>query len=263
MNMKKTIDPNQPIILGLAGEAATGKTSVAEFIVPRAQVNTNSNGMTWDHIFFALPLYEMASAKRNIRGIREKDRQLYSLHSVIYDLFGGSPIGNVPDYEVLIDIVKKIYSLPFNVDDIKPRSFLQKSGDICREVDEDCFARWAIAKSHKLYRDYIRDESLYHESNSFCVIISDVRFINEAEFILKQDNGILVCFEASEEVRDARILERDGVHMTLEQKSHKSEQQISIIKEMASAVINTDSLTIAEQTKATINIVNEMMGIYA
>ena len=28
-----------PIILGLAGKAATGKTSVAEHIVPKAQIN--------------------------------------------------------------------------------------------------------------------------------------------------------------------------------------------------------------------------------
>jgi cytidylate kinase len=261
--MKKIIDPNQPIILGLAGAAATGKTSVAETLVPRAQINTISNGITWDHIFFALPLYEMASAKKNIRGLRERERQLYSLHSVIYDLFGGSPIGNVPDYDVLINIVKDIYSLPFNPEDIKPRSFLQKAGDVCREVDEDCFARWAIAKSHKLYREYIRNDSMYNESNPFCVIISDVRFVNEAQFILNQDNGILICFDASEEVRDSRILDRDGVHMTAEQKNHKSEQQIETIKEMASAIIDTDNLTIAQQTKETINIVNEMMGIYA
>lgn len=260
----KNYDPNEPIILGLAGKAATGKTSVAEAIVPKAQITTSNLNTEWDHIFFALPLYEMATVKRTILGLRQRDRQLYSLHSIIYDLFGGSPIGGVPDYEQLIQLVRDIYTLPIESEDRKPRSFLQKAGDLCRELDPDCFAKWAIAKAKSLYR--LHDNGSYdigQETSPLCVIISDVRFINEAEHILAQPNGILVCYEASDEVRDSRILKRDGVYMTDEQKSHKSEQQMDAIKELASLTINTDTLSVQDQTEATIKLINSFVGIYA
>ncbi len=260
--INKTYDPNQPIILGLAGKAATGKTSVAEKIVPKAQINVSHSDIVWDHIFFALPLYEMASIRRTIQGIRQRDRQLYSIHSIIYDLFGGTPIGNVPDYEELISLVKDIYSLPLG-EDRKPRSFLQKTGDLCRSVDEDCFAKWAINKSKTLHRDYIRSVSEDDSVSPFCTIISDVRFTNEAEHILSQPNGIIVCYEASDSVRDERIFNRDGVFMTDEQKNHKSELQIDQIKDMASLVVNTDDISVQEQTAKTIDVVHSMVGLYA
>jgi dephospho-CoA kinase len=262
--MMNTYNPNEPIILGLAGKAATGKTSVAEKIVPKAQLTVTDLNIEWDHIFFALPLYEMAAVKRTILGLRQRDRQLYSLHSIVYDLFGGSPIGGVPDYEDLISLVRDIYTLPIEHEDRKPRSFLQKAGDLCREVDPDCFAKWAINKSKSLYRKAL--EASYESSEEpspFCVIISDVRFVNEAEHILSQPNGMLVCYEASDEVRDNRILKRDGAYMTEEQKNHKSEHEIDAIKDMASLVVNTDSLSIQEQANLTISLVNSLVGIYA
>ena len=58
--MDKKYHKDYPIVIGLAGKAATGKTSVAEKIVPKAQINSVSNHIVWDHIFFALPLYELA-----------------------------------------------------------------------------------------------------------------------------------------------------------------------------------------------------------
>lgn len=263
-NMKNTYNVNEPIILGLAGKAATGKTSVAETIVPKAQINVANSNVEWDHIFFALPLYEMATVKRTIMGLRQRDRQLYSLHSIVYDLFGGSPIGSVPDYEQLIQLVRDIYSLPIESEDRKPRSFLQKAGDLCRELDADCFAKWAINKARSLYRQHDSDSySIGEETSPFCVIISDVRFVNEAQHILSQPNGMIVCYEASDEVRDARILKRDGIHMTDEQKSHKSEQQMDEIKDLASLVINTDNLSIQDQTDMTIQLINSLVSAYA
>lgn len=261
--INNNFDINQPIILGLAGKAATGKTSIAERIVPKAQVNVEHSNIIWDHIFFALPLYEMATIRRQIKGLREKDRQLYSLYNVLYELYGGSPIGNVPDWEDLVNLTRDIHSLPIEPDGMKPRSFLQGVGDLCRKIDEDCFARWAIAKSNSLYRSYVKDESLFHESNPFCVIISDVRFMNEAEWILKQQNGVVICFDASDEVRNERMLKRDGMPMTEEQMNHRSEKEIDLVKQMATHVINTDALNVEEQTTQTINVLNEMMGIYA
>lgn len=264
MGVMNNYDPTKPIILGLAGKAATGKTSVAEAIVPKAQISFSDSNIEWDHIFFALPLYEMATVKRTILGLRQRERQLYSLHSIVYDLFGGSPIGNMPDYESLIQLVRDIYTLPIDDEDRKPRSFLQKAGDLCREIDPDCFAKWAINKSKALYRkanDLSYDTG--QEVGPFCVIVSDVRFVNEAEHILAQPNGVVVCYEASDDIRDSRILKRDGIHMTDEQKSHKSEQQIDDIKKMSSLVMNTDNMSIQDQTSATVNVITSLVGMYA
>lgn len=255
-------DPTQPIILGLAGKAATGKTSVAEYLVPKAQINTINSNIVWDHLFFALPLYEMATIKTTIMGLRQADRQLYSLHSVVYDLFGGNPIGNIPEYDELINLVRSIYAMPVLEDGKKPRSFLQNVGDLCRNIDENCFVNWTINKAKSLYRNYAHGQD-NDEVLPFCVIISDVRFVNEAQGILDQPNGILVCYEASDLVRDERILRRDGVHMTEAQKNHKSEQQIDAIKSMSNLVINTDNLSIVDQSNKTIELVNSLVGVYA
>ena len=50
-----TFKKQQPIIIGLAGKAGSGKTSVAEAIVPKAGFESLRYGMKWDHIFYALP----------------------------------------------------------------------------------------------------------------------------------------------------------------------------------------------------------------
>lgn len=260
--INNNIDINQPIILGLAGKAATGKTSVAEFIVPKAQINVSYNDIVWDHIFFALPLYELASIKKKVKGVRQKDRQMYSIHEVLYDLYGGSPIGNVPPYDELINLTHQIYDLPIEDDDVKPRSFLQKAGDLCRAVDEDCFARWAITKSNKMFRSYV-DKHFYDGHNPFCVIVSDVRFLNEAEWILKQQNGIVVCFDADDSVRNERMMKRDGSVMTDMQKMHRSENEVELVKQISSVVIDTNEFSVEEQAKETIFQINKYIDIYA
>jgi len=70
MTMEKFRD-NQPIIIGLAGKAGSGKTSVAESIIPKGSLDATKFGYRWDHLFFALPLYEMYSIKKNIMGANE------------------------------------------------------------------------------------------------------------------------------------------------------------------------------------------------
>jgi hypothetical protein len=51
--------------------------------------------------------------------------------------------------------------------------------------------------------------------------------------------------------------------MTSAQMNHKSEQEIDLVKDMASAIINTDNLTIEEQTAETIKIVQALTDVYA
>lgn len=263
--MNKKFYKDQPIILGLAGKAATGKTSVAEAIVPKAQINAVNDHVVWDHIFFALPLYELVSIKSNIRGLRERERQLYAIHNTLYDLFGGSTLGNMPDYSDLTSLVHRIWQMPLP-SNTKPRTFLQTAGDLCREYDSECFAKWAIVKCIKNYRSYIREtESDEYESEvlPFCIIVSDVRFKNEADIILKQPNGIVVCYEASDEVRTERMLDRDGHLMTSAEMNHKSEQEIDMIRSMSSAIIDSSDLSVQEQTNKTIEVVNSFVKQYA
>jgi len=252
-----------PIIIGLAGKAATGKTSVAEKIVPKGSISVASDKMAWDHIFFALPLYELANIRKNIEGINKKNRQLFSIHQAIFDIYGGNATGSIPSYEEFVSLVSQIYSMPIEPEGIKPRTFLQTAGDLCRSYDEDCFSKWAIDKAKKLFRSYVNTD-LYEETESpMCVIISDVRFLNEAETILKQPNGIVICYEASDQTRNERLLKRDGRLMTEEQSLHKSEKQIDLIKEIADVIIHTDTLSIEEQVNKTVEFINNTIGQYA
>lgn len=248
--MKNFID-NQPIILGLSGKAGSGKTSVAESIIPKGAMETIKFGINWDHIFYALPLYEMASIKKNTIGYNENSRKLYALHEVLYDVYGGSPIGNMPDYDLLVSKVKQINDLSIEKEGIKPRTFLQKAGDICREYDPNCFSNWAIIKAVKLYRNYIKNQE---EENilPMCVIVSDVRYLNEAKNILKQPNGFVISFDADKETLEERLIKRDGKIMDQHQADHSSELETDLVKEIASAVINTNKMNLQEQVEATL-----------
>ena len=253
--MKKFVN-NQPIILGLSGKAGSGKTSVAESIIPKGSMETVKFGINWDHIFYALPLYEMASIKKNIIGFNEESRKLFSLHEVLYEVYGGSSIGNMPHYDTLIEKVKQIYNTPVEEEGIKPRTFLQKAGDICREYDENCFANWAIIKANKIYRNYLKNHD-EDNVNPLCIIVSDVRYLNEAKNILKQPNGFVISFDADKEILDQRILKRDGAIMSSEQSGHSSEMEAEEVKQVASAVIDTNNMNLEQQVAATL----ECLGI--
>jgi dephospho-CoA kinase len=254
---------NYPTIIGLAGKALTGKTSVANTIVPKARIANDDEDVVWDHIYFALPIYELASIKKNVIGNRSKIRQLYGIHDTVYDLFGKSPIANVPDYDKMFAIVNEIYNLPILLDGSKPRSFLQKVGDICREHNPTCFSEWAINKSRSLYSDYLRDLQFEENPKPFAVIISDVRFINEAEAIKNAPNGILVCYEASDSIREERMLKRDGSLMTEEQKNHLSELQIDQVAKISDIIINTNNLSIEEQASITKDFIKKEIFLNA
>jgi gluconate kinase len=263
MNVQKKYHPEYPIIIGLSGKAASGKTSVAEQIVPKARINNSDGHIIWDHIFFTLSLYEIATIKKTTLGFRQKDRQLFSIHEVLFDLFGGNALGNIPDYRHFIDIVEQLHNLAIEPEGIKPRSFLQKAGDLCRLYDPEIFAKWAIYKSTKMHRSIISSEGFQDNPKHVGIIISDVRFKNEADKILSQPNGMIIYFDASDEVRNERMMKRDGHLMTAEQSSHKSEKECDLVKEISSAIIVTDDLSIDEQTNKTLEIINEFINVYA
>ena len=253
----KTFDPDYPIILGLCGKAGTGKTSVAEYIVPNYSVKFTPQA-TWDHLFFAMPLYEMASIKRGTLGDLRADRVAYRIHDTLLDLFGASPMFGAPKYDELVTLVKDIATAPIPMDDeIKPRDFLQQTGIACRAIKETCFAEWAVKKVYSRMNT-LQDAQV--EDLPFIGIISDVRFVNEAEAIAKQPNGLVIKFEASEKVREKRLFERDGHHMTEEQKNHISERVELIDPANIYSVIDTDNLTIQEQAKIVEQTVLEYAG---
>ena len=255
----RNYDRNYPIIIGLAGKALTGKTSVADAIVPKARISTGDENINWDHIYFALPLYELASIKKNVIGNRSKVRQLYGIHDTVYDIFGKSPIGNVPDYDEMFNIVNKIYDMPIPDDGSKPRTFLQKAGDLCRAHNPTCFSEWAINKSRSLYMDYLREFQFDEEVAPFAVIISDVRYANEAKAIKGTPNGILICYEASDSVREERMIKRDGQLMTEAQRNHSSELEMDQVAELSDIIINTDSLSVQEQSNNTKDFIKGMV----
>jgi len=257
------INPNKPIIVGLAGKALTGKTSSAEAIVPKARIVSSEDHMVWDHIYFALPIYELASIKKMVTGSRASTRQLYAIHDTLYDLFGGSPISNVPPYEDMIQLVNNIFNLPIEPEGVKPRSFLQKAGDLCRSNYENCFADWAIGKAKSLHLEYLKSLGEDSYPSPFSVIISDVRMINEAEAIKNNENGILICYTASEDVRKERMIKRDGKLMTNEQLNHVSELQMDRVCELADLVMDTDEKTVGSQAALTVEFVRSVVGIYA
>jgi dephospho-CoA kinase len=244
---------SNPIIIGLSGRAGSGKTSVAEAIVPKGSFSTTKYGGMWDHIFFALPLYEMATSRTNIQGQNEVSRKKYAIHDTLFDLYGRSPIGSIPDYDDLVDRVNKIYNLPISNDGVKPRSFLQAAGDICRDGYADCFCKWAVYKSNKLHKEYINSLEEDEEEKPFYVIISDVRYPNEADAILSAPNGKLVFFDAEDATLNERLIKRDGRISSPEQAAHSSEQSSAIVKKMASIVISTDNMSIEDQVQFTLS----------
>jgi len=141
--MSKMYNPDYPIVVGLAGKAATGKTSVAETIVPKASFDKVRSGVYWDHIFFAMPLYELLSIRTKIEGANSQSRKLFAIHETLYDLYGNSTLGDMPNYYSFISLVDNINREPIDLNGAKPRSFLQKAGDLCKSEEKESFQEMA------------------------------------------------------------------------------------------------------------------------
>ena len=72
---------------------------------------------------------------------------------------------------------------------------------------------------------------------------------------------MLILFEASDEVRRDRIYSRDGVYMTDEQLSHKSEKEIDGFSHLASGTIDSSSMSVEDQAVKTITLIKEKFGL--
>lgn len=243
--MTKRFKVGKPIVVGLAGLAGSGKTSTADTIVPQFMQRESEN-LIIDHKFLAMPLYEMANVKRSTEGTKRKDRIYFGIHEVLYDLFGGNPLYGVPPYDEFVKLVDEIASLPIDYDiNNKPRTFLQQAGSICRSIEKDVFANWI---ERKIILDNARSEENWDKS--YMCIVSDIRMPNEAEMIKDFDNSVLVRFDASEEVRLKRLMDRDGKLMTPDQANHESEKVMEIPEELFDVILDTDDFTVREQAMA-------------
>jgi hypothetical protein len=265
------VNTDQPIYLGLAGGAATGKTTTADGLAPMAQFMSldDEDPVFWTHLFFAMPLYRMAAIRQKVVGVDAFDRQCYELHEALNDLFKG-----YITYEETVDTVFELASMECPQEG-KPRTFLQKAGtEICRTFDPDCFPKWIERKTREEFGQFTveweklnetrllqwdptsLDPKPEYKSRHFGVVISDTRFKNECAFIKKQTNGFLVKFTVRPEVAQERLYNRDGVYMTDEQLNHASEKGLlEVPDDWFDAIIDTSDMTKKEQIQATKEIV--------
>lgn len=245
---------NSPMFLGLCGAAGSGKTSVANAMVPQYQA-LETNDFIIDHKFLAMPLYEMAAIRRKTQGEKSKDRILYLLHDSLSELFGRSPLYGAPSYSDLVQLTQDIANLPIVMDeDVKPRTFLQTAGMMCREIDEDCFVKW-IDRSAK--RDSL---AAIADDKTYVCVVSDVRMPNEAKFISEHPNGFLIKFAVSPKVQAERLQKRDGFVMTPEQASHVSERIDLIPEEYIAVTIDSDGYTVSQQANLTQKVLSAQLN---
>lgn len=108
------------------------------------------------------------------------------------------------------------------------REYLQKLGHACREIQKDVWINRVI--------DAINwTESIFqsHDANwEGTYVITDVRYLNEADWIINQD-GILIMIDTGWNTRRVRIEKRDNFIYTLDKwdidNSHISETEVNDI----------------------------------
>jgi dephospho-CoA kinase len=69
----------------------------------------------------------------------------------------------------------------------------------------------------------------------------------------------VIVFDASDETLNDRIIKRDGKPLSEEQKNHHSEKQIDVIKQKATYVLNTDGMSLEEQSSGTLNLIANIL----
>lgn len=263
----KTFNPNYPVVLGLSGKALTGKTCTADIFAtgitgravdPAAVAAVHRKYLAWEHLFFALPLKRMAAARTKILGRQAADRVRYELHAILLEVFGVNPLFGAPPYHQLVDMVEQIATLP--LEEGKPRTFLQYVGtEICRGYEKNCWVNWMDHKIKELHLAFVREldrevaaaDGVFDGPTTMGVVISDIRFPNEAELVYNHPNGVVVRFSASDRIRQERAVERDNRLMSTEQLTHASEQGVEAIPADWVIDLDTSTLSIAEQALQT------------
>jgi hypothetical protein len=236
----KRFNPDYPVVLAICGEAGTGKTTLADKLAPPASTGTPIDGVVWDHIFFAAPLYEMVTIRTKIEGEDRRERILYELHQVLLDVFGNSPLYGAPPYDKLVEMVKHIAEMPVETQG-KPRSFMQAAGAFCRAYDSDCFVKRTNRIIKLLGLNAPTDTN--EDPIPLVVVVSDLRQGNEAEMIAEHPNGIVVRLLATEEERRTRLRLRDGKEITQEQLNIDDAQLATVPTDVCDHLVDTNELT--------------------
>lgn len=275
---------DSPIILGLSGKAGTGKTTIANMLAPKSQFSSNGeqvppevvadlevplfeNTLFWDHRFFAMPLYQLVSIRQGVEGNKKDDRILYQIHETLVQLFSGSPLYGAPPYGDLVDLTMQVAQMDLPVEG-KPRKFLQDVGMMCRDMDEDCFVKHT---RKSIYQDFMERRSNFNRDQQlkliedpdtperifrYICIVSDVRMDNEAAFVHNEPNGVLIRFDASPEVRNERLIKRDGKPPT--NLNHITEE-LDIKPEYFDHILDTDTLNTMDQALDTRSLLYKSM----
>lgn len=274
------MNPDSPVVLGLAGGYATGKTSTANALAPKGRIlqpgQRHDMNIFWDHFYFAMPLYRMASAARDMQGPQSLDRLKYEIHNTLIEAFNGNPLYGAPNYKDLVSMVDQIADIPVP-EDAKPREFLQKVGtDIGRAYDTDIWVKWMrreVMQKFAAFRWEHRDlepccdhdcddPALDRVSPSYGVVLSDCRFDNEVAFVNSFDNSVMIRFIAGPDKVSALEEKRGNPTMTPEQATHASEKGLTDVDDSAyDAIIEISDLDLEQQVAATKQVVRDKLGV--
>lgn len=253
-------NPDHPIIIAFAGMAGAGKTSTANAIVPKTSSSFNYNlpEVVWDHLYFAMPIYDMVHAKTHIEGDDYNDRLLYSLHDIVYDL-----LQRRCSYEDCIELVYDLFHLPCEmINGEKPRTFMQTAGDYCRSLYQNCFAEKAIKTINNRFNqlDYEYDLNDHLPPIHFN-IISDLRMKNELDIVRSQPNNLVIKFVADRETLDQRLIERSGRALTTEQQNHQSESELlTMDDDEFDIIVDTTKLEFKDQVSMVKEAITQTVG---
>lgn len=271
---------DMPVVLGLAGGYATGKTSTANAFAPKGRIiqpgQRHEMNIFWDHLYFAMPLYRMASAARDMDGPLALDRLRYEVHKTIIEAFNESPLYGGPGYHELVEMVEAIVRIPVP-DEGKPREFLQKVGtDIGRAYDQNIWVRWMRREimqkfytfSHENKR---QDPCCDHNCTSplldrpeprYGVVLSDCRFANEVNLVKAFPEHVMIKFVSNGD----KVLELDEKRgsrtMSPEQATHTSELGLTEVPDKEyDAIIDISDLSLEEQVKETKLVIQSKLGV--
>lgn len=256
------IDSEYPVIIGFSGPAGSGKTYTANRLVPSVNVewiggSEDQEGpeSIWHHYVFSSPLYEMYNIKTMTKGPNAEDRILHGIHEVLRPMFLYKC-----SYDDLVELVYNIQAIPVREGE-KPRSFLQQAGDLCRDINKDCFAYNIYNKildNHRRIKKEFEDEDMEMPWN--INIVSDIRYPNEADILRHNSGGTVIFkFDVSPEKANERLLERDGKILKASEQKHSSENNYHAIN--PDFVIDTNKLSSEDQTLVVYRKIKKMIGL--
>lgn len=257
------------VIVGLAGKAGSGKTSVAEQFVPAHSPSRHRSGndiVVVDKLKLAAPLYEIYGTGE-MSGSEAKSRQEYAVFDVLREVFGGNPLYGAPPLSELSLRTNAVIERIMQIGLDNRREILQWTAEYCRSFNNDCFVNLLVKKALLLAEQNAAvvnrevDPTSYEEL-IVSIIIDDVRFNNEAARLKKVfgKDCFIAKLECEESERMDRIIERDGgAKMSLYR--HHSED-IAIDEEHIDTVLDTTTFDPEMVAAMVANEVNNSLRQY-